>query len=1448
VIEVANVFRGSGLNFLTPGPDVPLTPDTVLDVSHESLLRRWGRLQQWVEAEAKSADIYRRLAENAKAWKEGSREDYLDKLELAYSVEWKKREQPNAAWAQRYGGDYDLAVQFLQESEKAEHRRVAEEQAERKRKLKARYLSWGVVLALGGLAVAVFSLGRALHSANLAADSAQKAAYAAVKEEMYQKEIKDRERREADLEEALKLQRARTGFLRDIANQAENWSVMKPQRGVLLAVEAWHYASSRGTQSDDLTLTAEDTLRLTLSRIGGIGYSANQGPITRLAVNEDPKGSLRRLAAAGADGTIALWEVKEERKPPVLLRLAFGYKAPINQLMFAGGGRWLLADSGSAPTRSLTAWDLDTLNRPCAVLKWGEAPNIDLGKDWLLVYSAEKIQLFKLSETDLFARPVQLLCPNKPREFRYLSFSKKGPKDGAQWLAMISSDARAFVWDLKRARLGASLSGVELETDEADSSDPKKPRPVQARNGEFAEGGGSLVVCLDNGKLRSWKQAGGRWSKSATTVLREGAGVTLTTDRRGHLAVIAGKYPTPQNPSDTYLFDLSRPGTPSPITLKGFDSSIDLSRYVQVDDRKQWMAAVCQMPGQGLLLWNLYSPDAVKSPIHLRPREGVVEAKLSSDGRWIVTRGTENYVSLWNLGAPSFSSNPITLRGHDDLVSAFAVSEGGHWLITGGKDGTVRQWSLAFISPSIEPYVVHNSTEDPSVLVPAGDRWLVVAQPDGAVRFWDLSAEKYLGRSRREPCLGQAKFPSLTATDNGRWLVTYGDGDAALLWDLKTAKRPRRHGELDHGGIPIKDLYASPDGRWLASTADGTAERPTPYVRLWDLRPSPAARPGGKMTEFKASSRPKGTAWGFVASGKALLTESDLGYHLWGAERFDEILFIPAEEYEEKAFLTPEGDRLIIESGEDEAEVYDLRAAVARKKLKPQILKGFSFKNNYRVSSNGRWLFSLVSASGHLSYWDLGSDKENLMPTKEDSHFVGQVSLEALFSPDRRWLVTNGRDERAWLWDLNSADPQRSRTEIGTNVSWTRFTAFTADSSWLVVAANNTLRLYSLSASGAKAEFSIDFPSTPGPAPAVAVSRNRRCFAVSGQDSTRAWDLTKGQAVKPTVFPNGPGVLSFTPTDTFLSADGSHALSVDLKRNAVLLTRITLSELRDAAERTAGRNLSRPEWEQSQLGLLLGKWQQTFKRFDLPPPAEPPPVAGSGVTLGQAKQLQLGKAELDEQDVLTSKSPLDTVRKLPCKEYLRTLQAGKVYEINMRSTQLDSYLRLEDPEGREVARDDDGGGGLNARINYLCYKTGTYKIIATVFRSATGKYQVAAHELKTVPPPPVTELPFRGKLASVRGRLTADDLPDPLNRQACKVYSVRLQKGQVYQIDLRTAAFQAYLRLAGLEGVAPEIDSRGGGGQNARILFNCPQTGTYLITVSSANMTGGDFTLSAQSQ
>jgi energy-coupling factor transporter ATP-binding protein EcfA2 len=134
VIAVANVFRAPQYGFLVPACPERLDRDRFLDITHESLIRLWDLLRGWVQKEADSVATYRSLEQAAQ--REKARKVGLYKSpDLDVALAWKAREKPVKEWAARYGGDFELAMGFLAESEAQRQEEVRKEKERQEREL-----------------------------------------------------------------------------------------------------------------------------------------------------------------------------------------------------------------------------------------------------------------------------------------------------------------------------------------------------------------------------------------------------------------------------------------------------------------------------------------------------------------------------------------------------------------------------------------------------------------------------------------------------------------------------------------------------------------------------------------------------------------------------------------------------------------------------------------------------------------------------------------------------------------------------------------------------------------------------------------------------------------------------------------------------------------------------------------------------------------------------------------------------------------------------------------------------------------------------------------------------------------------------------------------------------------------------------------------------------------
>ena len=112
ITAVVDLFREPGRSFLVPSMATPIEPETIVDLSHESLMRLWTRLVEWTREEARSAEICRRLSGAALLHARHEAGLWRDP-ELQLTLNWRDEQRPTAAWARRYDPDFERAEAFL---------------------------------------------------------------------------------------------------------------------------------------------------------------------------------------------------------------------------------------------------------------------------------------------------------------------------------------------------------------------------------------------------------------------------------------------------------------------------------------------------------------------------------------------------------------------------------------------------------------------------------------------------------------------------------------------------------------------------------------------------------------------------------------------------------------------------------------------------------------------------------------------------------------------------------------------------------------------------------------------------------------------------------------------------------------------------------------------------------------------------------------------------------------------------------------------------------------------------------------------------------------------------------------------------------------------------------------------------------------------------------------
>src|SRR5262245_51690602 len=237
-----------------------------------------------------------------------------------------------------------------------------------------------------------------------------------------------------------------------------------------------------------------------------------------------------------------------------------------------------------------------------------------------------------------------------------------------------------------------------------------------------------------------------------------------------------------------------------------------------------------------------------------------------------------------------------------------------------------------------------------------------------------------------------------------------------------------------------------------------------------------------------------------------------------------------------------------------------------------------------------------------------------------------------------------------------------------------------------------------------------------------------------------------------------------------------------------------------------------------------------------PPPA--PKKKQKTKTTGEPSKPELASGkELCFEGKLAADSP--GVMGKPAQIHQVKMSPARTYQIDLESSDFDAYLRILDSAGKQLAKDDDGGDGLNARLRFTPTKEGTYQIVATRFGSGEGNYVLKIRDLTADEPARPAgvakkELRFEGKLT--------EDSPKVQNKPA-EIHRVRMSPEKTYVVDLESTDFDAYLRILDSHGKQLASDDDSGGNRNARIRFTPAKEDEYQVVATRFGNRTGNYLL-----
>ena len=434
-------------------------------------MRVWELLKTWVEEEAQSARMYRRLAETAVLYHMDEAGLWRDP-DLQLALNWRDQNQPNAAWAVRYHPAFVPAMQFLEESSAVHKAEVARQEAEAERQRELEKASAVAAEREQRIAVqerAAKRLHRLVISLAIGLSVAMILAILAIK----QRSIAEKERGLA--------------HSRQLAAQAVSYAGNQFDLALLLSLEANRLTETLEVRGSLLTVLETsphlitflrahsrrvervtfnpDSSRNMLASVGGDGQlilwdvTAHQprDPLrarTRFVISVafSPDGTL--LALGHDDGTITLWDVATRQPASQPLT---GHKGPVSSITFSPDGHTLASSSWDT---TIILWDVATRKRLAPPLTGDPSPveSIAFSPDSTILASGYKdtdtVILWDVARHQQVGPP---LTGHRGSTVTSIAFSPDG-----NTLASGAKDDTIILWDISEQR--AFISSPQTST------------------------------------------------------------------------------------------------------------------------------------------------------------------------------------------------------------------------------------------------------------------------------------------------------------------------------------------------------------------------------------------------------------------------------------------------------------------------------------------------------------------------------------------------------------------------------------------------------------------------------------------------------------------------------------------------------------------------------------------------------------------------------------------------------------------------------------------------------------------------------------------------------------------------------------------------------------------------------------------------------------------------
>ncbi|KKO17953.1 MAG: hypothetical protein BROFUL_03361 [Candidatus Brocadia fulgida] len=792
VMMTIEKFRENDRNFLVVSSDT----DPIIDISHESLIRQWETLSRWVDEEAESARIYKRLAETAKLNTRGKAELYRE-TDLQIALDWQGQKYSTRLWGIRDTRGFPDAIDFLNKSHEAfkqelqekerqreERERLQREKAKQQKKhLKIMRILLGVIGILLVIAIIISFKIKRLE------DEEKKARYEATKVI-----VKTLEEKAIGALETAKNKNNYEGYKN---------AFLFANTALQETLEPWPIAIGKKTLGE---LFDPKVMRSAFTQRWHSPTMNMDSPVCCVAFSRNKKW----LASGSHDGVIRLWDVSTG--DPIYVWKE--HKRTVWDIAFTPDGKHLVSCSEDGTLLIMDPSTGKLLHRKGVSPKVPMIGRIAISPDGKYLafpsgFNIEVLEVPSLKQVRTM-KGHENLVPG-------LAFDPDG-----KYLASASFDKSVILWDFatgmkkdtfevhedKVWSVAFSPDGKYLASGSVDKSvllwdiETRKNRKLEGHTDAvtsvaFSPDGKYLASGSGDEIVRLWDISTGKTVK----VLQHTDNVMSIAFHPDGKMLATGSYHY-----SVGLWDVS---TGKSLYKTGHE---DVVNCVAFSWDGQYLASSAD--DKSVRLWEVATGEEV---LILEGHTDAVESvAFSPDGKYLASGSVDKSVRLWEIATGKVKR---VIKGHTDTVISVAFSPDGKYLASGSYDSSVQLWNVRTGNKKNSLNELDGSVQ--CIAFSPNGGTLALGLSDDSVRLWNVKTGETKKLSGHEYAVWSVAF-----SPDGKYLASGSQDKSVRLWKVATGKEEHKwEGHTDY----VSSVAFSPDGGYLAS---GSYDK---SARIWDV-------------------------------------------------------------------------------------------------------------------------------------------------------------------------------------------------------------------------------------------------------------------------------------------------------------------------------------------------------------------------------------------------------------------------------------------------------------------------------------------------------------------------------------------------------------------------------------------------------------------------------------